>query len=82
MSVSCNNLTNAQLLVPQQCTEGLTYDPEVGGCAFTCPLPALTDSQYNDAKIMQGVLGWLSWVTIRFLNIETKNLNIFFKSKM
>ena len=31
-------------------------------CAFVCPLPSLTSSQYDNVKIMQGILGWLSWV--------------------
>jgi hypothetical protein len=35
-------------------------------CAFTCPLPSLTDDQYDSAKIMQGIVGWFSWVTLFF----------------
>ena len=63
MNVACNNLTGVPLLVTAQCNKGLTYDPEAGGCAFTCYLPALSDGQYNDAKVMQGVIGWLSWAS-------------------
>jgi len=33
-------------------------------CAFTCPVPSLSDSQYDNAKTMQGVMGWLSWVSL------------------
>jgi len=67
---SCNNLTNSPLLFPTQCTAPLEYDPHMGGCAFTCPLPALTSGQYYDAKVMQGVIGWFSWVGTAFLFIN------------
>lgn len=30
-------------------------------CGFACPLPSLTDSQYDHAKLMQGIVGWFSW---------------------
>ena len=41
-----------------------SYDvvPGVQICAFSCPLPSLTDSQYDSAKAMQGIMGWFSWV--------------------
>jgi len=32
------------------------------GCALSCPLPALTNSEYENVKLMQGILGWMSWV--------------------
>ena len=31
-------------------------------CAFVCPLPSLSDAQYENAKLMQGIMGWFSWV--------------------
>ncbi len=33
-------------------------------CTFLCPLPSFSDAQYDNAKTMQGILGWLSWVKI------------------
>ena len=48
------------------CQDPLTTD-ERGNCAFACPLPTLTDSEYLSAKVMQGVLGWISWLTTLFL---------------
>jgi len=63
----CNNLTGAALLVPLDCNNPLEYDPHQGGCAFTCPLPALSDDEYYSAKVMQGVIGWFSWVGTVFL---------------
>lgn len=32
------------------------------GCFLTCTLPSLSDNQYLSAKILQGVVSWLSWV--------------------
>jgi len=31
-------------------------------CAFSCPLPSLSDSEYENVKILQGIMGWMSWV--------------------
>jgi len=42
----------------------------LGQCGFGCPLPALSDSQYDNTKIMQGVVGWISWVTSSLLLIS------------
>lgn len=36
-------------------------------CSFECPLPSLTPGEYDSAKLMQGIVGWFSWVpTKRF----------------
>ncbi|KAL6052190.1 hypothetical protein QOT17_018718 [Balamuthia mandrillaris] len=32
-------------------------------CGFECPLPSLEEDQYDAVKIMQTVLGWISWVS-------------------
>ena len=34
-------------------------------CSFVCPLPSLTNSQYDSAQIMQDIVSWISWVTSR-----------------
>ncbi|KAL6045502.1 Frizzled/Smoothened membrane region [Balamuthia mandrillaris] len=36
-------------------------------CGFECPLPSLDDEQYHAVKVLQSVLGWLSWITSLFL---------------
>jgi len=53
------NVTNSTALT---CSDPLVVDGE--GCSFSCPLPSLTDSQYTSAKIMQGIVAWVSWVFI------------------
>jgi len=45
---------------PYTCNSPLSL--KEGGCSFTCPLPSLTNDQYLGAKIMQGIVGWISWV--------------------
>ncbi|KAL6048864.1 Frizzled-9 [Balamuthia mandrillaris] len=44
------------------CVEPLELNEELQSCTYTCPLPSLSDDQYDDVKIMQLVMGWLSWV--------------------
>jgi len=64
-SIPCNQ---QELVIPpitQNCESPLTPNAQ-GGCAFSCPLPSLTDSEYENVKTMQGVLGWFSWVSTNF----------------
>ena len=39
-------------------------------CVFSCPLPSLSDSEYENAKIMQGVVSWISWVFFFFFSFD------------
>jgi len=57
---------------PVSCNEPLSLID--GGCSFTCPLPSLTDDQYLGAKIMQGIVGWFSWVRLFSLHISPTTL--------
>ncbi|KAL6064083.1 hypothetical protein QOT17_011152 [Balamuthia mandrillaris] len=43
------------------CEDPLHNIPNSNACGFTCPLPAYSGEQYNNIKVMQLVLGWLSW---------------------
>jgi len=52
--------------VLRECPSPLALSEE-GRCGFACPLPALSDSQYDDIKILQGTVGWISWVTSSIL---------------
>ena len=49
--------------VPRDCQSPLVLNNDGDQCGFACPLPALSDAQYDNAKTMQGVVGWISWVT-------------------
>jgi len=54
-------------LVPVPLAQNCEYPQvtnDIGGCSFACPLPSLSNSQYDNVKIMQGILGWLSWVNL------------------
>ncbi|KAL6069055.1 Frizzled-10 [Balamuthia mandrillaris] len=42
------------------CEEPLVKN-EDSQCVFECPLPSLTEKQYDTLEIMQAVFGWLSW---------------------
>ncbi|KAL6056475.1 hypothetical protein QOT17_016095 [Balamuthia mandrillaris] len=44
------------------CAEPLAADHESQRCAFACPLPAYSDEQYDNMKVLQLTFGWLSWV--------------------
>ena len=44
------------------CQEPLVPDYDEDLCGFSCPIPSLTEEQYDSVKIMQGVVGWTSWV--------------------
>jgi len=39
-------------------------------CVFSCPLPSLSNTQYLNAKIMQGIVAWFSWVTTAFMIVS------------
>ncbi|KAL6045504.1 hypothetical protein QOT17_022758 [Balamuthia mandrillaris] len=52
------------------CVEPLVQVSEDSArCGFACPLPSLDDEQYDAVKVLQTVLGWLSWVASLFLVI-------------
>ncbi|KAL6053589.1 G-protein coupled receptor Fz Smo [Balamuthia mandrillaris] len=38
-------------------------------CGLECPLPSLDDEQYDAVKVLQSVLGWLSWATSLFMAV-------------
>ncbi|KAL6073916.1 hypothetical protein QOT17_004609 [Balamuthia mandrillaris] len=44
------------------CTPPLVPDVENNRCVFTCPLPAYSDEQYDNIKILQLTFAWLSFV--------------------
>ncbi|KAL6062127.1 hypothetical protein QOT17_012377 [Balamuthia mandrillaris] len=44
------------------CVEPLELNEELQACSYTCPLPSLSPSQYEAVKVMQLVLGWISWI--------------------
>jgi len=62
-TIPCNNPDLVPIPIPQVC-EAPQVSNGATGCAFACPLPSLSDSQYDNVKIMQGILGWFSWVNI------------------
>mgnify|MGYP001024574765 CR=1 FL=1 len=61
--LTCSPSTPLVIPVPVSCQSPLIVSPSTGFCAFSCPLPSLTDQQYTNVKVMQGVLGWISWVS-------------------
>jgi len=67
LDVPC--LSFPQSALPRECQSPLIKN-SLGQCGFGCPLPALSDSQYDNTKIMQGVVGWISWVTSSLLLIS------------
>ncbi|KAL6061311.1 Frizzled-9 [Balamuthia mandrillaris] len=48
------------------CNEPLVAN-EDGLCVFECPLPSLTEKQYDELDIIQSVFGWLSWAGSMFI---------------
>ncbi|KAL6051593.1 Frizzled-9 [Balamuthia mandrillaris] len=63
LTVTCSNLGAGQLT----CPEPLQRLDDLDICGFTCPLPAMTEEQYNTVQIMQGVLAWFSYVSTFFV---------------
>ena len=45
-------------------------------CAFSCTLPSLTEQEYINVKVMQGVLGWISWVQAFFFYLMLMMIGI------
>ena len=74
LSIPCSPLKPFVIPVPVVCQAPLVATPDTGFCAFTCPLPSLSDQQYTNVKVMQGVLGWISWVTQQTLYMATLSL--------
>ncbi|KAL6060324.1 hypothetical protein QOT17_013622 [Balamuthia mandrillaris] len=59
--LQCNSLlTNATTFII--CEDPLYTVKGSNECGFTCPLPSYTDDRYDTLKVLQLVLGWLSWV--------------------
>ncbi|KAL6060327.1 hypothetical protein QOT17_013624 [Balamuthia mandrillaris] len=55
----CNHLeADGTFLV---CEDPLHTVEQRSECGFTCPLPSYTESNYDTLKVLQLVLGWLSW---------------------
>ncbi|KAL6064085.1 hypothetical protein QOT17_011154 [Balamuthia mandrillaris] len=58
--LECNGIhSNSSTVVI--CGDPLRNVENKNACGFTCPLPAYSDSQYDGIKVLQLVLGWLSW---------------------
>ncbi|KAL6060325.1 hypothetical protein QOT17_013622 [Balamuthia mandrillaris] len=58
--LQCNSLlTNATTFII--CEDPLYTVKGSNECGFTCPLPSYTDDRYDTLKVLQLVLGWLSW---------------------
>ncbi|KAL6060301.1 hypothetical protein QOT17_013600 [Balamuthia mandrillaris] len=58
--LECNGIhSNSSTVVI--CEDPLRNVENKNACGFTCPLPAYSDSQYDGIKVLQLVLGWLSW---------------------
>ena len=68
LSIPCSPSKLFEVPVPAICQAPLVVSSS-GFCAFSCPLPSLTDQQYTNVKVMQGVLGWISWVLSAILII-------------
>ncbi|KAL6060326.1 hypothetical protein QOT17_013623 [Balamuthia mandrillaris] len=59
--LQCNSLlTNATTFII--CEDPLYTVEGSNECGFTCPLPAFTGNEYDTLKVLQLVLGWLSWL--------------------
>jgi len=54
----------ANITVSTTCQSPLVPQSNDRYCNLVCPLPSLTDSQYESAKIMQGIVSWISWVSL------------------
>ena len=61
-TVPCGQMVLSAVPYQIDCGPNLVLNEEQQVCGFSCPLPSLSDSQYENVKIMQGILGWLSWV--------------------
>jgi hypothetical protein len=48
--------------------------PEGEGCAFNCPEPLITATEYDVMTIMLSVMGWVSLVATAFLALYVHNL--------
>jgi len=72
IDVACGQQDLSEV-VPRSCSYPLVQNPDGAQCAFACPLPALSDSEYENAKLMQGMVGWFSWVFRIFL-VRLKDL--------
>ncbi|KAL6052269.1 hypothetical protein QOT17_018672 [Balamuthia mandrillaris] len=57
-SQQCNFLNSSKVVI--ECEAPLSNSDDTT-CSFTCPLPSYSESQFDRAKVMQLVLGWLSW---------------------
>ncbi|KAL6051979.1 Frizzled-9 [Balamuthia mandrillaris] len=66
VSTQCNPADKLEGRAGATCNSPLEAN-EKGVCVFECPLPSLSDSQYDALEVMQSVLGWLSWVGSMFL---------------
>ncbi|KAL6067954.1 hypothetical protein QOT17_008440 [Balamuthia mandrillaris] len=60
-NMTCNAMTINDF-VGLTCEEPLEMDSANNRCAFECPLPAYSEEQYDNIKIIQLTFGWLSWV--------------------
>ncbi|KAL6077567.1 Frizzled-9 [Balamuthia mandrillaris] len=49
------------------CPEPMHWLEEDQYCTFQCPLPTLSDEEYQAAKVTQGVLGWMSYLSSFFV---------------
>ncbi|KAL6052201.1 hypothetical protein QOT17_018730 [Balamuthia mandrillaris] len=68
MSVNCSGAERYDESFFTGCVEPLVAaDKARKTCGFECPLPSLEEGQYDDVKVMQSVIGWLSWVATWFL---------------
>ncbi|KAL6051978.1 Frizzled-9 [Balamuthia mandrillaris] len=66
VSTQCNPADKVEGPAGVSCNSPLEANEE-GVCVFTCPLPSLTESQYDALEIIQYLFGWLSWAGSMFL---------------
>ncbi|KAL6060322.1 hypothetical protein QOT17_013621 [Balamuthia mandrillaris] len=60
-NLQCNSLlTNTTTYII--CEEPLYTVEGSNECGFTCPLPSYGEKKYDTLKVLQLVLGWLSWL--------------------
>ncbi|KAL6052675.1 hypothetical protein QOT17_018471 [Balamuthia mandrillaris] len=59
-TMSCNAMSVDD--VGLLCEAPLAADYGNQRCAFACPLPAYSNEQYDNMKVLQLTFGWLSWV--------------------
>ncbi|KAL6073915.1 hypothetical protein QOT17_004606 [Balamuthia mandrillaris] len=60
VNMTCNYMSLEDFGIT--CGEPLVMDEDKQQCSFTCPLPAYSDEQYDNIKILQLTFGWLSFV--------------------